>query len=723
MARAEKKFTNRLILENSPYLLQHAHNPVDWYPWGEEAFAKARREAKPIFLSSGYSSCHWCHVMERESFEDEEIAAILNRDFVPVKLDREQRPDVDAVYMHAVQLLTGHGGWPLSAFLTPDGRPFFGGTYFPPQAFKRLLQQVAEAWRSRRAEIEAQAERLKQALLELESTHPGEIGPETVEAAIAEILAPFDPRHGGFGAAPKFPNEPWLALLIDELWRGDDPKVLEVVRKTLDAMARGGLCDQIGDGFHRYCVDAAFQIPHFEKMLYNQAQLGRLYARAAALTKDALFAYAARCTFDFVLRELTAPEGGFYAAIDADSEGEEGKFYLWTPEEIRAALPKDDAELAIELFGVSASGNFEGKNVLHLPRPLAEIAQAKGMTEEELLACLDRIRQRLYQVRRRRVPPLRDDKIVTAWNGMMIAALAEAARLFHEPKYLLAARRAAEFLSRHHLQGERLLRASRNGRPAGEGLQEDYAFLAEGFLALYDVSADPVWLQEAEALTAAMLAQFWDEARGACFMNRADERLAVRPKDLFDGAYPSGNAAAARVLARLARRTGKLAYERYFKPLAAALGAWVRQHPSGFAYLLLAWRESQAGEAGPVQWAAGGQVRLSGLWQGREGVVWLRIADGWHLNGPEATEDLIPTRLSLDWPACGWRLGPIAYPPPQSVRIFDSRRPWRGYLGRVELRFRIETAGRGPVPLKLQLQACGERSCLAPETVRFKVPG
>ena len=715
------KYTNRLLLESSPYLLQHAHNPVDWHPWGPEAFEKARREDKPIFLSIGYATCHWCHVMEEQSFEDPEIALLLNRDFVPVKVDREQRPDVDATYMNAVQLLTGHGGWPLSAFLTPKGDLFFGGTYFPPEQFKQLLRRIAAAWRSQRQEIEAQADSVAEAVARLQQAENAEVDADLVDQAVAGILQRYDPRHGGFGEAPKFPNEPWLMLLIDDLWRRYDLQVLQVVSRTLDAMARGGIYDQIGGGFHRYSVDAAWQVPHFEKMLYNQAQLGRIYTHAAVLTGDRFFARIARQTFDYVLREMTAPGGGFYSATDADSEGEEGKFFVWTPAQIRAALPEADAELAIEVFGVTESGNFEGKNVLHLPKPLAEIARAKGMDEATLLRRLDRIRRRLYQVRRHRAAPLRDDKIVTAWNGMMITALAEAARLLHEPRYLLAARRAAEYLWNRHRRDGRLLRASLDGHAGGDGLQEDYAFLAEGLLALYDTTANPRWLERAEALTATMLAEFWDEKEGGFFMNRAgDEPLMVRSKDLYDGAQPSGNAAAARVLARLQRRAPRLDYRTRFRQLVAALGRPIHRSPAGFAYLLLALREFEQGETGPLQWAARGHVRISGLLQDRDGLVWLRIADGWHVNGPEADDYLVPTRLALAAPARGWRLDLVAWPPPQRVEIFDKILPL--YVGRVEVRFRARP-GEGPLPLEVRLQACDTRSCLAPEVVWVQVPG
>ncbi len=719
-AAGRPRYTNRLILEDSPYLLQHAHNPVDWYPWGREAFEKARREDKPVFLSIGYATCHWCHVMEAESFEDPEIAAILNRDFVPVKVDREQRPDVDAACMTAVQLLTGHGGWPLSAFLTPDGKLFFGATYFPPAQFRQLLRQVAGAWKHRRREIEAQAAGVADAVARLNASEVGEaIDATLADRAVADIVARFDPEYGGFGAAPKFPNEPWLSLLVDDLWRRYDPTVLKVLTVTLERMARRGIHDQIGGGFHRYSVDAAWQVPHFEKMLYNQAQLGRIYAQAAVLTGDAFFERIARQTFDYVLREMTAPGGGFYSATDADSEGEEGRFFLWTPAEIRAALSAEDARLAIEAFGVTEQGNFEGRNVLHLARPLPALARLAGMDEAALVARLDRIRAVLYRVRAGRVAPLRDDKIVTAWNGMMIAALAEAGRLLHEPKYLRAARRAAEWLWRHHRRGDRLLRSSLAGRASGEGLQEDYAFLAEGLLALYDATADSVWLARAQALTATMMAEFWDDREGGFFMNRGgDEPLMVRPKDLYDGAQPAGNAAAARVLARLFRRAPQPEYEARLRRLAASVAGAARRSPAGFAWLLLALREFEQGETGPVQWVARGHVRVGSLLRGHDGVLWLRLTPGWHINGPGAGGERVPTELTLAEPARGWRLSGIDWPEPLTVKIFDTKSS--RYLGRVEIRFHAEP-GLGPLPLRLRLQACDERRCLAPETVGVQV--
>ncbi len=717
------KYTNRLMLEASPYLLQHAHNPVDWHPWGEEAFAKAKRENKPIFLSSGYSTCHWCHVMEEQSFEDPEIAKVLNLGFVPVKLDREQRPDVDSVYMHAVQLLTGRGGWPLSAFLTPDGKPFFGGTYFPPELFKQLLEQIADVWQRRRPEIEAQADRVTETVARMNATgQGGSVDAGSAKLAIREILARFDPRCGGFGTAPKFPNEPWLLLLIDELWRSYDSNVLEAVACTLDALARGGIYDQIGGGFHRYAVDAGWQVPHFEKMLYNQAQLGRVYTQAYLLTGNGFFARAARQTFDYVLGEMTSPEGGFYAATDADSEGEEGKFFVWTPVEIRAVLSDKEAELAIRVFGLTEQGNFEGRNVLHLPVPLEEFARRQGMTSEALWERLDRIRQKLYAARAERVPPLRDDKIITAWNGMMITALAEASRFLHAPCYGKAAQKAAEFLWQRHRRHGHLIRASLAGRAGGDGLQEDYAFLAEAFLALYDTGLGEEWLCRAQGLTDTLVAEFWDEAQGEFCMNRDAKDLPLRPKDAWDGAQPSGNSAAARVLARLSRRTPNPLYASRLAALKTALADSVQRGPSGLAYFLLAVREFEQGEAGSLQYAAQGAVRIEAKRCQEKLEVTLYLGEGWCVHGPEAGQDLLPMRLTLAEPARGWQLGQVVYPAPTQVTLPAFSQPLALYLHQVVLEAPIVQVGKGPIPLKLELQACAEDRCLAPETVGLHVP-
>ncbi len=419
-------YTNRLILEDSPYLLQHAHNPVDWHPWGAEAFEVAKRENKPIFLSIGYSTCHWCHVMEKESFENPAIASVINQHFIAIKVDRERRPDVDKTYMNAVMLLTGSGGWPMSSFLTSDGNPFFGGTYYPPDLFKNLLLRVAEVWSQQREQLMAQGERVSVAVSQLTSHQAkvGSLGKDAVLRATTDILSTHDPIRGGFGKAPKFPQESQLLFLLNEAERNDNEQALEALRVTLDAMSRGGIYDQVGGGFHRYSTDDRWLVPHFEKMLYNQAHLGRVYLRAWRLTGDPLYRRIATQTFDYVLRDMTSPDGAFYSATDADSEGEEGIYFLWSTDQISKSLSPPDAELAIALFGVTDNGNFEGRNILHMPMPLDDFAKQNNLTTNELLMRLDTIRKQLYLSRESRELPLRDEKIITAWNGMMISSLA-----------------------------------------------------------------------------------------------------------------------------------------------------------------------------------------------------------------------------------------------------------------------------------------------------------
>lgn len=720
------KYTNRLILEDSPYLLQHAHNPVDWHSWGQAAFDQAQKENKPVFLSIGYSTCHWCHVMEEESFDNPEIAEILNRYFIPIKIDRERRPDVDTTYMNAVMLVTGQGGWPLSAFLTPQGKLFFGATYFPPGQFRQLLLRVAEAWKKQRADLEAQADEVARAVARMNTTgQDGEaVNAVLAERAVEEIMARFDSRHGGFGEAPKFPNEPWLLLLLDETWRQDRPKVWQVLDKTLDAMARGGIYDQIGGGFHRYATDAAWQIPHFEKMLYNQAQLGLIYTQAARLMNNRFFASIARQTFDYVLTEMTSPDGGFYSATDADSEGEEGRFFVWTPSQIQAALPADEAALAIEVFGVTDQGNFEGNNILHLGQPLDAIARGHGMSVEALAAQLKIIRDKLYRARAKRQPPLRDDKVVTAWNGMMILSLAEAGQEFSEPRYLQAAQRAAQFLWRSHRRGNELLRASLNGRASGDGMQEDYAWLALAFLALYDGGQGEQWLSRCQALTEALLTNFWDDQQGGFYMNRqVTEPLMVRPKDHYDGAQPSGNSVAARLLARLLRRAPQLLYETRFHQLRSALAGQIRQSPAGLAYFLLAVREYELGETGPLQYAAQGHVKVRARQIDARLQVEIEIQPGWHINGSHPEDpDLIPTALSVAQPDRGWRLEKLKFPQPSSKALGFRERSIPVYEGRVEVTAKL-TRGQGPLPLKVKLQACDQSHCLAPETLLLQVAG
>jgi uncharacterized protein YyaL (SSP411 family) len=571
---------NRLAAETSPYLLQHKDNPVDWYPWGDDALERARSEDRPILVSIGYSACHWCHVMERESFEDPGTAAYMNERFVCVKVDREERPDVDALYMVAVQGMTGHGGWPLTAFLDPDGVPFYGGTYFPPEArhglpsFRMVLEAVSESWDSQRERIRASAARIREQLGAVGQVEPSTdlLSDDVVAGAVRELRMLADPRHGGFGGAPKFPPAAALELLLA---RG----VRDVVETTLDAMACGGICDQIGGGFARYSVDAVWLVPHFEKMLYDNALLARAYLHGwQALGHERWRAVCER-TLDWALREMRGPEGGFHSALDADSEGEEGRFYVWTPDEVRAVLG-EGAEPILDHFGVTEQGNFEGRNILHLP----------GGPGAEPPPGLDDARRELYEVRSQREWPGLDDKRICSWNALMIAALADAGATLGRSDYLDAAVACAEFVRAELRGGEgRLLRTWKDGQARIPAYLEDHAYLVEALLTLYEATFDTRWFDAARETADAMIARFADPERGGFFTTAADgERLIARRKDADDHPIPSGNSSAAYGLLRLAALTGEREYERHAVSVFRLFHRVAARHPNAAAHLLRA---------------------------------------------------------------------------------------------------------------------------------------
>ena len=572
--------TNRLAQEKSPYLLQHANNPVDWYPWGEEAFARARQEDKPVFLSIGYSTCHWCHVMERESFENPEIARLMNELFINIKVDREEHPDVDQVYMGAVMLMTGQGGWPLTAFLTPDLKPFFGGTYFPPErrwqvaGMKEVLPAVAQAWKARRAELTQAAEQLTSSLGEQLGAAPEGSGtPDAalLDAAFGHADSSFDAALGGFGQAPKFPRGHELSFLLRYWSRAGNPRALEMVTTTLDRLAAGGIHDHLGGGFHRYSTDAEWLVPHFEKMLYDQALLALAYLEAYRVTRKAVYAGVARGIFAYVARDLTDPRGGFYSAEDADSEGHEGKFYVWTPPEIVRILGAEDGARFSNVYGVTREGNFELGSILHTTGP--EDGAAPG---------LEAMRATLLAARSARVRPHRDDKILTSWNGLMIAALAYGASTLDEPAYLDQAQRAARFLLESLVRDGVLLRRYRDGEARYPGTLEDYAYLAHGLFELYEASLDPAWLAETQTLVKGMVERFWDEEGAGFFLRSREEApLIVRSKELYDGATPSGNSMALTVLVRLARLTADATLEALARRAIEAFTPSARRAPFG----------------------------------------------------------------------------------------------------------------------------------------------
>lgn len=588
---------NRLIHEKSPYLLQHAWNPVDWYPWGEEAFEKARREDKPIFLSIGYSSCHWCHVMERESFADEEVAELLNEHFVSIKVDREERPDIDHIYLTVCQALTGQGGWPLTIIMTPEKKPFFASTYFPRERrFGRpglldILPEVAATWRTDRSGLLLVGERVCESVRRHFHNRPGDLSADVVDEAYRALEASFDAEYGGFGSAPKFPTPHVLVFLLRYWYATGNTRALAMARKTLECMRRGGIYDHVGFGFTRYSTDRKWLVPHFEKMLYDNALLAYAYLEAHQATGAPLYARVAREVFAYVEREMTAPEGAFYSAQDADSEGVEGKFYLWTPEEVRGVLGEEEGALFCEVYGIRPGGNFQGRSVPNLvDSPLETVAGVLGVTAGDLARRLEAGRARLLEARATRVPPHRDDKVLTAWNALMIAALAKGARVLGEEALAQRAVRALDFLWAHlRREDGRLLARYREGEAACPAYLDDYAFLVWGLLELYETTFDARFLRQAYDLTGQMLHLFWDDESGGMFLYGKDaEQLIARPKVLYDGAMPSGNSVAALSLVRLARLGGNEDLHRKAEAQMRAFAGEVSRDPAAHCFFLTA---------------------------------------------------------------------------------------------------------------------------------------
>ncbi len=589
--KGSPKFTNRLINETSPYLLQHAHNPVDWYAWGDEAFERARAEDKPVLVSIGYSACHWCHVMEHESFENEATAALQNEHFVNIKVDMEERPDVDQIYMNFVQLTTGRGGWPMNVFLTPDKRPFFGGTYFPPSprygmaSWQQILTSIAEAYKNKRDELEHSANEIVGELRRLSIVDAGAGGLSTdlLDQAFSSFSRTFDTVNGGFGGAPKFPPAMSLEFLLRYHHRTGDEKALSMVTYTLDKMARGGLYDQLGGGFHRYAVDAVWLVPHFEKMLYDNAQLIRIYLHAYQVTGDEFYKRIAFETLEYARREMLDGSGGFYSSQDADSEGDEGKFFVWTLEEVVEVLGEKYASKFCAYFDVTSNGNFEGKCILNIKNPVAALEDALGSDS------FADARSQLFAVRERRIKPHRDEKVLTAWNGLMLAAFADAAAVLANDDYLEIAKGNADFILTQLQKDGRLLRTWKDGTAKLNGYIEDYANVADGLIVLYQVTGEVRYLVEATRLADLMVTEFWDNDSGGFFFTANDhETLIVRNKDFNDNATPSGNSVAADVLLRLAKLTGDEKYERFAVTVLRLVASQLRRYPQGFGRALSA---------------------------------------------------------------------------------------------------------------------------------------
>jgi uncharacterized protein YyaL (SSP411 family) len=676
---------NRLADETSPYLLQHKNNPVDWYPWGAQALERSRSEDLPIFLSIGYSACHWCHVMEHESFESEAIAEVLNKHFVCIKVDREERPDLDQIYMNAVQVLTGRGGWPMSVFLTPELKPFYGGTYWPPEprhgmpGFDQVITAVAKAWNENREGVLETSERLTEELAQvsLQGKAPGELSESLVRNAVSHFRQTYDRTYGGFGGAPKFPAPMSLRLLMRYWHRHKDQFALDMVTGTLDRMAAGGIYDHLGGGFARYSVDARWLVPHFEKMLYDNSLLAVAYLEAFQITGNQEYVRVIRETLDYVLRDMTDPAGGFYSTEDADSEGVEGKFYVWTPEQLVEVLGQDKAENFAKVYDVTEHGNFEEASILNLPKTIAQQAQLLGREEESLRQELAESRQKLFNARERRIHPHQDDKVITAWNGLMIEALALAGVVLQESCYLDAARQAVVFIDEKLRRKDgRLLHTWRNGAAKYDGFLDDYSYLACALITLYEATGEAKYLSQAIADMEVVLTRFSDAGQGGFYYTADDqEALLVRNKELADNAVPSGNAMAALALVKLAKLTGE---ERYLSAAENTMqaGAEIMQrYPSAAAQMLQAvdfllgptYELVFAGDQGPESQGILAEIRqqflpnkvlafagdslpaLTGLLEGKQispGEPTLFICEGFTCQAPAHGREEIQERLA-----------------------------------------------------------------------------
>lgn len=738
MAESPKKtqgsFVNRLIAEDSPYLQQHAHNPVNWYPWGEEAFAKAKRENKPIFLSIGYSTCFWCHVMARESFENQIIADVLNQHFISIKVDRERRPDVDALYMAAVTLISGSSGWPMSSFLTPEGKAFIGGSYFPPEKFKQLLVKINQLWQKQPQLLLDKAETVSK---ELERQFDNQSQAKTINqtlltSAKESLLLQYDRLNGGFGYKPKFPHESRLLYLLEYALHFDDMQALNIVEKSLQAMANGGIYDFIGGGFHRYATDEQWLIPHFEKMLYNQAQLCRLYLSAYQITGNVRFAQIAAQTLNYVLDELTSEQGGFYSATDAESPEGEGAYYLWTIDQLKHALSPELAALAIDRYGVTEQGNFEGKNILNRRLSIADYAGQSRLDKEKLIGDLGVVQNQLKMIRAQRTEPHKDDKVIIAWNAMMIQTLAIAGEVLGQDKYLAAAKKAAEFiLAQSDSEQQRLWRVYWQGRSSIPANQEDYAYLADALIQLYDATGENVWLDRAENITNRMLALFWDDQQGVFFMNTVakGEPMPLRLKVIKDNEIAAANAVAFRVLSRLSKRHSSFVYAQKATQLLASLSQQVAESTLDYSYLLLAATEFLYGESGAVQYAAKGALtaKARAVNKGPNiGVeVEIKLKPGWHINAHQPLQKfLIATDLKLSKRIQGWQLEHVQYPDPVKKKLGFQREKLALYEEKVLLHGNLtrSSSTNNFISLKLHLQACNDKVCLPPEELKLFVP-
>ncbi len=733
---------NRLIDSSSPYLLQHAHNPVDWYPWGEEAFAKARKENKPILLSIGYSTCYWCHVMEREIFENPDIARLMNESIVSIKIDREQRPDVDDIYMTAAQIMThGGGGWPNNVFVTPDLKPFFAGTYFPPAVFTSVIQQIHDRWAQDQAGITALADRLAGAIIQIkqQENDAASILPEqpTIEALLQHYGDYYDNRFGGFYQAPKFPNEAALLFLLDTYRLTHNDVALHMVRGTLESMAQGGIYDAVGGGFHRYATDAQWRIPHFEKMLYNQALLARAYTELYALSNIPESRAVAEGIFAFTLRQMTLKDGGFYSALDAETDAVEGAYYAWTDAELHDALDKESYAWLAKHYGLAEIPEIPGHKhtdgmVLFLKQPLSEIATAAGLSYEEMVKKQQAVMSALRKARGKRLLPHLDNKIITAWNGLMIDAFARAGQCMGRAEYIQAARRAADFLLANlRKQDGTLYRTWRDGKAEIAAYFEDYAFMIQGLVSTYRATKADTYLQAAEELVAQAKKLFWDREHGGYYFTDGSEQLLVRMKNAVDSALPSGNAVMAHALLDLYEITGNAEWKQQTEALLKAFGQAIKKDPRGYTHMMhallrlnhltpAAKATQQPVETATLQEAmeTKAHVQVSASEPKREGncltvTVVLDIAEGWHINANPASLDfLIPTSVDVREDSGKTEAKP-AYP--DASAITTPLGDIKVYEGKISIPVQVTLPGGAEnLRLLVRAQACKDTTCLAP---------
>ena len=708
------KFVNHLILESSPYLLQHAHNPVNWYPFSDEAFDKAKAENKPIFISIGYATCHWCHVMEEESFDDVEVAKFLNKHFISIKVDREIRPDVDATYMNVSQLINGSGGWPLNAVILPDGKAFFAGTYFPKPQLLDILSRIQTLWKNEKNSVINQANQIDNILNKVETKTQGDIDKSIIPKAIQALLSNFDEMEGGFGEAPKFPHESMLLLLIDEQKRNPNDEQLNAITTTLDIMASGGLYDTVGGGFHRYSTDNTWLIPHFEKMLYNQAQLSLVYTRAYQLTHKPLYRRIAQQTLDYVLKEMQDKNGGFFSATDADSEGEEGTFFVWSIDEIKTVLNKDEFKHFNQWFDLSSHTDFEGNHVIRF-KDINDVNVDDYKQIDGLLA-------KLYNVRIKRELPLTDNKVLLSWNALMVPSLIEAGKVFNEEKYTTAGLALASRLESFN-KNNQLYRVSINNKLETNALFEDYAYLANAYLSVFDQTNEKKWLNRAVQLVNTMNEKFWDKERFGYNMTNDNKYLNTRYKESYDGAIPSANGIAYQVLVKLNNRTTEPSFIQQAEQLLSAFSADINQDPYSYSSFILGFNHAIFTEAANVQYAYQGRIRVhTQTLDNDELLVNLSLNPLWHINSNQPIQDsLIATKITnLD--TQNWTLEDSTYPQGELAKLGFSKDQISIYKDQAKIGLKLKQHSKTYITptLLLTLQACSDKVCLPPTTITLK---